>query len=85
LGTSECEVSCQNVAFLENTHLILDMINKEHKEVVVSSLQSDPKTKGSALEQSKVKEEYPLSPYSHQEAHTHIFQTPFSFLWEESG
>ena len=31
LSTSEWEVSYQNVAFLENTHLILDVINKEHK------------------------------------------------------
>ena len=31
LSTSEWEVGCQNVTFLENTHLILDMINKEHK------------------------------------------------------
>ena len=85
MGTFECKVSCQNVAFLENTHLILDMINKEHKKEVVSSFQNDPKTKRSAQGQSKVKEEAPLSLFAHQKAHTHVFQTPFSFLWEESG
>ena len=55
LSTSEWEVSYQNVAFLENTHLILDMINKEHKQVTVSSFHNDPKTKSSSQEQSKVK------------------------------
>ena len=33
LSTSEWEVSHQNVAYLENTHLIIDMIDKEHKQV----------------------------------------------------
>ena len=31
LSTSEWEVSHQNVAYLENTDMIIDMVNKEHK------------------------------------------------------
>lgn len=53
--------------------------------MVVSSFQNDPETKGSAQDKSKFKEEVPLSPSSHQGSHTHLFQTPFSFLWEESS
>ena len=31
LDTFESEVNCQNVAFLENIHPILDMDDKKHK------------------------------------------------------
>lgn len=85
MGTSNCEVSCLNVAFLENTLLILDIINKENKKVVVSSFQNDFKTKGSARDQSKAKEEDPLSLFAHQGSHAHVFRAPFSFLWEGRG
>lgn len=77
LGAFESQVGFQSVAFLDNTDLIFDMIDKEHRKVVVSSFQNDPETKGSAQEQLKVKEESPLSPPSHQEVHTHVFQATF--------
>ena len=37
LSTSEWEVSHKNVACVEDTHLIIDMLNKEHKQVVDTS------------------------------------------------
>ena len=76
-------ISCQKASFLENTHLILETINREHKQVVVSSFQSDPETKDSYQEQSNVKEEASLSPFAHQEAHTGIlmfFKILFIFV-----
>ena len=36
LSTFEWEVSHQNVSCMENTHLIIDMLNKEHKQVLAS-------------------------------------------------
>ena len=59
------------------------MDDKEHKLVVVSSFQSDLKTKDIAQEQSKVKDEASLSPFAHQlEVHTHVFEDPFTRLLE---
>jgi hypothetical protein len=52
LSTSEWGVCYQNVAFLENNHLILDMINKEHEQVAVSSFQNYSRVSGSAQEKS---------------------------------
>ena len=78
-------MSCQNVAFLENTHHVLDMINKGHKQVTISSFHNDPKAKGSAQEKSEVKEEVPISPYAHSGAHTHLSQAPSPLLGKESG
>ena len=37
LSTFEWEVSHQNVAYVEDTHLIMDMLNKEHKQVADTS------------------------------------------------
>ena len=85
LSTSEWGVSYQNVAFLENTHLILDMINKEHEQVFVSSFHNDPRNKGSSQEKPEVKEETPHSPSTHVRDHTHLSQTPSPFLGKESG
>jgi hypothetical protein len=71
------------VTFLESIHPILDMDDKEHKQVVISSLQSDLKTKDIAQEQSEVKDEASLSPFSHQpEVHTHVFEDPLIGLLE---
>ena len=78
-------MSYQNVAFLENTHLILDMINKEHKQVVVSSFHNDSRATVLAQEQPEVKEEAPLSPSTDPRAYAHLSQAPFPFLGKESG
>ena len=64
LSTSEWEVSHQNVACVEDTHLIIDMLNKEHKQVVDTS-SHDSEVIVSTQEQSDVKEEAHLSPSSH--------------------
>ena len=85
MGTSEWEASHQNVGCVENTHLIIDMINKEHKQVVGTSFQNDTKVTVSSQEQPEVKEEAPLSPSTHPRAHNHLSQTPSPFLGEESG
>ena len=74
LGTSEWEVSHQNVACLENTHLIIDMINKEYKQVADTSFQNDSKVTVSAQEQLEVKKEAPISPSAHPRAHNHLPQ-----------
>ena len=37
LSTFEWEVSHQNVSCVEDTHLIIDMLNKEHKKVANTS------------------------------------------------
>ena len=37
LDTFKSEVNYQNVAFLESIHIILDVDDKKHKQVVVSS------------------------------------------------
>ena len=50
LSTFEWEVSHQNVAGLENTHLIIDMFNKEYKQVEYT-LSYDFKVTVSAREQ----------------------------------
>lgn len=84
LSTSEWGMDYQNVAFSENTHLILDMINKENKEMTISSFHNDPKTKISAQEQLEVKEEAPLSISAHLGDHTHLPQTHSPFLRKES-
>ena len=61
------------------------MDDKEHKQVVVSSFQSDLKNEDIALEKSKVKDEASLSRFAHQsEVHTHVFQDPFTNLLETS-
>jgi hypothetical protein len=82
LSTSEWEVSHQNVACLENTHLI---INKKHKQVVGTSFQNDTKVTVLAQEQLEVKEEAPLSPSAHPKAHNHLSQAPSPFLGKEIG
>ena len=56
---------------MEDTHLIIDMLNQEHKQVVDTS-SHDSEVIVSALEQSDVKEEAPLSPSAHQRAHDHL-------------
>ena len=86
LDTFESEVNCQNVAFLESIHPILDMDDKDHKQVVVSSFLSDLKIEDIAQEQSKVKDEASLSPFAHQpKVHIHVFQDHFTRLLETSA
>ena len=53
--------------------------------MTISSFHNDPRTKGSAQEKPKVKEEAPLSPSSHPGAHTYLSQTPSPFPGKESG
>ena len=61
------------------------MNDKEHKQVAISSFQSDLKIEDIAQEPSKVKDEASLSAFAHQpEAHTHVFQDPFTILLETS-
>ena len=74
LSTFEWEVSHQNVACMEDTHLIIDMLNKEHKQVADTS-SHDFEVIISAQEQSDVKKEAPLSPSSHQGAHKHLLHS----------
>ena len=42
------------------------MDDKEHKQAVVSSFQSDHKIEDITQEQSKVKDEASLSPFAHE-------------------
>lgn len=82
LSTSELEVSHQNVPCVEDTHMIIDMLNKEYKQVEnTSSCKS--KVTISAQEQLDVKEEAPISPSAHQGAHNHLHQESSPFLEEE--
>ena len=67
---------------MEDTHLIIDMLNKEHKQVADTS-SHDSEIIVSAQEQSDVKEEAPLSPSTHQGAHNHLHQASSSVLEEE--
>ena len=61
------------------------MDNKEHKNLVVSSFQNDLKTRDIAREESNVKDETSPFPFSHkQELHTHVFQDPFTRVFEAS-
>ena len=53
--------------------------------MTVSSFHNDPKTKGSAQEQSEVKEEAPLSPSTHSGSHAHLSKTSYPFPRKESG
>ena len=64
LSTFEWVVNHHNVSCVEDTHLIIDMLNKEHKQVADTS-SDDSKVTVSAQEQSDVKEEAPLSPSAH--------------------
>ena len=82
LSTSEWEVSHQNVACVEDIHLIIDMLNKEHKQVENTSSYNS-KVTILAQDQSDVKEEAPLSPSAHQGAHHHLHQPSSPFLGEE--
>ena len=79
LSTFEWEVSHQNVSCVEDTHLIIDILNQEHKQVVDTS-SHDPEVIVSAQEQPEVKEEAPLSPSPHPGAHNHLSQASSPFL-----
>ena len=69
---------------MEDTHLIIDMLNQEHKQVADTS-SHDSKVIVSAQEQSDVKEEALLSPSANQGAHDHLPQASSPFLGQESG
>ena len=65
--------------------MIIDMVNKEHKQVVETSFQNDSKVIVSSQEKPKVKGEALLSPFSPSGAHDHLPQASSPFLGEESG
>ena len=82
LSTFEWELSHQNVAWVEDAHLIIDMLNKEYEQVANTS-SCNSKVTVSTQEQSDVKEEAPLSHSAHQGAHDHLHQASSPFLKEE--